>query len=82
MVTVDYQTWDGYAMADVDYVATSGTLTFNPHETVQSFTVQLIAIDPDPYKYFYVQLSNASPPVQIATEWAVGYWYYDYGYYW
>lgn len=82
VVTVDYQTWDGYAIAGSDYVATSGTLTFNPGETVQSFTVQLLNYDPDPYKYFSVQLSNASPPVQIGNGWANGYWYYDWGYGW
>jgi hypothetical protein len=80
VVTVDYQTWDGYAIAGSDYVATSGTLTFNPGETMQSFTVQLLNYDPDPYKYFSVQLSNASPPMQIGNAWANGYWYYDWGY--
>ena len=81
VVTVDYATWDGSAIADVNYVATSGTLTFNPHDTMQSFTVQLLTYDPDPYLYFDVQLSNASPPVQLGNASAYGYWYYDYGYY-
>src|SRR5205823_7954473 len=39
-VTVQYTTSDGTAMtADNDYVAASGTVTFNPGETSKSITV-------------------------------------------
>ncbi len=48
-VTMDFATVDGSAYAGVDYVATSGTLTFNPGETVATFTVELLALDPSPY---------------------------------
>ena len=82
VVTVDFTTWDGYAIADVDYLATSGTLTFNPGETLQMITVELLAFDPDPYKYFSVQLSNASTNALLANNWANGYWYYDWGWGW
>lgn len=81
VVTVDFTTWDGYAIADLDYIATWGTLTFNPGETLQMITVELLATDPDPYKYFSIQLSNASTNALLANNWANGYWYYDYGYY-
>ena len=79
VVTVDFTTVDGTALAGVDYFATSGTLTFNPGETTLTITVALIATDPAD-KYFYIQLSNASANALLMNEWAAGYWYYDYGY--
>jgi len=82
VVTVDFNTWDGYAVAGSDYVATSGTITFNPGETMQSFTVDLLNIEPDPYKYFSIQLSNPNGNATLANDWATGYWYYDWGYWW
>jgi hypothetical protein len=82
VVTVDFTTWDGYAVADVDYLAASGTLTFDVGQMWQTITIDLLAIDPDPYKYFYVQLSNPSDNSMLMNDWAVGYWYYDWGYGW
>ena len=41
-VTVDYATSFGSAVADRDYTPVSGTLTFPPNTTLQSFTVQTI----------------------------------------
>ena len=41
-VTVQYATSDLTAQAGIDYVATSGTLTFPPNKTSRSFTVTLI----------------------------------------
>ncbi|WP_162560690.1 Calx-beta domain-containing protein [Methylobacterium durans] len=38
-VTVGYQTQDGTALVGSDYTATSGTLTFNPGETVKTVVV-------------------------------------------
>jgi len=46
-VTVQYQTSDGTAHAGVDYVAANGTLTFQPGQTSQTFTVTLLN-DPSP----------------------------------
>ena len=46
---------------------------------VATFTVELLATDPSPYKYFSIQLSNASPNAMLVNDWANGYWYYDYG---
>ena len=40
-VTVDYATSDGTAQAGEDYVAASGTLSFAPGETSQSFAVEI-----------------------------------------
>ncbi|MFN2271891.1 MAG: DUF2341 domain-containing protein, partial [Anaerolineae bacterium] len=39
--TVDYATSDGTAAAGLDYVAASGTLTFTPCTSVQTFTVTI-----------------------------------------
>ena len=41
-VTVDYTTSFGSAIADRDYIPVSGTLTFPPNTTLQSFTIQTI----------------------------------------
>ena len=40
--TVHYSTSDGTAVAGTDYVATSGTLTFNPGEQVKTFTIPIL----------------------------------------
>jgi hypothetical protein len=74
-VTVHFATADGTAIAGVDYVATSGTLTFAPGEYFKAITVQILLIDLTtdmPEKYFYVRLSDHSTNASIADEWAVG----------
>src|SRR5215213_5649672 len=58
-VTVQYATSFGSAIADRDYTPASGTLTFPPNATLQSFTIQTI----DNQKYqgqrgVLVELSN------------------------
>ena len=60
-VTVDFSTVDGSAVAGTDYVAQSGTLTFNPGETVKTVTVTVLndAIVEDP-EAFTVQINNAN----------------------
>jgi hypothetical protein len=78
VVTVDFNTLDGTAVADIDYLATFGTLTFNPGDTMQTITVQLINTAPSDL-YLLVQLSNPSANSVLVNEWATGYWYYDYG---
>ena len=40
--TVNFATSDGTAKAGIDYVATSGTLTFAPGETSKTVTVSVI----------------------------------------
>lgn len=58
-ITVSYATADGTATAGTDYVATSGTLTFNPGETSKSVAVVVNGdnIDETNETYF-VNLSN------------------------
>jgi hypothetical protein len=42
IVTVNYATSNGSATAGSDYYATAGTLTFNPGDTSETFTVEII----------------------------------------
>ena len=59
-VSVDWATSDGTATAGEDYVASSGTLTFNPGTAAKSIQITLIgdAIDEDP-ETMTLTLSNA-----------------------
>jgi len=41
-ISVDFNTFDGTALADKDYTATSGTLTFAPGEMTKSLSVKVI----------------------------------------
>jgi len=67
-VTVNYATADGSAtIADNDYLATNGTLTFNPGETTKSV---LVTINGDstfePNETFFVNLSSPSATATIS----------------
>lgn len=56
---VDYHTEDGTANAGTDYIAASGTLTFQPGET--ECQLEVAVLDDDVFEqdeYFYVKLSN------------------------
>ena len=73
-VTVNYRTYDDSAkVADKDYVAKSGTLTFAPGQTTKTFTV---TINGDTKKEadesFYVLLSGASSNAQIDNAYGWG----------
>ncbi|PYS46814.1 MAG: hypothetical protein DMF68_17885, partial [Acidobacteria bacterium] len=59
-VTVNYATADGTAtVADNDYQAASGTLTFNPGETQKTITVKVNGdTKAEPDENFFVNLSN------------------------
>ena len=71
-VTVNYATADGTATAGVDYLATSGTLTFAPGETTKTITVEVIGNDSGLDEWFSVNLSGASGNVQIIDGQGVG----------
>ena len=58
-VTVEYGTSDGTATAGADYVAASGTLTFNVGESIKTFPVTINGDATDePDEMFDVQLTN------------------------
>jgi hypothetical protein len=73
-VTVHFATEDGDAtVADNDYVATSGTLTFAAGETSKSFTVRIKGdTKKETTESFFVLLSDASSNAFIDTGAAVG----------
>ncbi|HKS29654.1 MAG TPA: Calx-beta domain-containing protein [Pyrinomonadaceae bacterium] len=61
VVTVDYSTADGTALAGSDYVQTSGTITFNPLEINKTLTIQVKADDLiESTETFYIDLKNAT----------------------
>ncbi|WP_036487527.1 malectin domain-containing carbohydrate-binding protein [Myxosarcina sp. GI1] len=60
-VTVDFATADDTATASNDYVANSGTLTFDPGETTQTITVNILDdSQTEPDETFSVDLFDAS----------------------
>ena len=60
VVTVVYATSDGTATAGADYAATGGTLTFEPGETRQTISVEVLDDDEvEGDETFTVRLSNA-----------------------
>ncbi len=62
VVTVDYTTNDGTAVAGSDYTAVSNTLTFQPGETGKTIAVQVTGdnVDEGGSESFTVDLSNAA----------------------
>ena len=59
LVTVAYATQDGTAVADSDYTATSGTLRFEPGETIQNIQVATLRdATAEPSESFTVELSD------------------------
>ena len=61
-ITVEYQTQDSTAtVADDDYVAASGTVTFMPGQTSRPLPVEVVGdTDPESSEFFIVNLSNPS----------------------
>jgi len=58
-VTVNYATTDGSATAPADYTETSGTLTFGPGVTEQTFTVPIVQdLQPESDETFTITLSG------------------------
>lgn len=65
LVSVDYHTVDGTALAGTHYLATNGTVYFQPGQTNQTIQVLLIGnLDDDTNRTFFVQLTN---PVKMGT---------------
>ncbi len=68
-VTVQYATANGSALAGVDYVAASGTLTFNPGGSLTQTVPITIIGDPNPddIDTFFVNLTNPSANATIGV---------------
>ena len=73
-VTVNFATHDSSAtVADNDYVAKSGTLTFAPGETTKTFTVTIKGDKKkESNEYFYVLLSGVSSNATISEAYGWG----------
>ena len=68
-VTVDYATADGTAHAGDDYVSTSGTLTFAPHERLKYVDVTIIDDGSgEPDETFFLNLSNESSGTMVDPQ--------------
>ncbi|MEY4566520.1 MAG: hypothetical protein RLY14_1490, partial [Planctomycetota bacterium] len=71
-ITVNYATQQATATAGSDFIATSGTLTFNPGETVQFITVDIIGDTiVELRETFRVNLSNPTQAI-LGTTFATG----------
>jgi hypothetical protein len=68
-ITVSYRTANGTAVANSDYTAASGTLTFQPGETSRTISVSIKGDRKrEPDETFSVQLSNAvGATIGVAT---------------
>ncbi|MCE9527114.1 MAG: FG-GAP-like repeat-containing protein [Planctomycetales bacterium] len=72
-VTVNYATQNYTATSGSDYVAKSGTLTFNPGQLTQTFTVTINGDkQKEPDEYFEVLLSGASSNAMIWDAYGLG----------
>jgi hypothetical protein len=72
IVTVDYATANDTALAGEDYVAQSGTLTFNPGDTTQTISITVNGdLDQEVDETFFVNLSNASTNTTLNNSQAV-----------
>lgn len=78
IVTVDYATLSGapakgVATAGVDYVAASGTITFDPGQTTKSISITINGDKlVEPNETFFVKLTNASPGSTITDSEGTG----------
>jgi len=67
-IAVDYSTLDGTALAETDYVTTSGTLTFAPGETSKTIAVDVTGdIIDEIDEAFALSLNNASNAVVVQS---------------
>ena len=64
-VTVDYRALANTAIAEDDYVATNGTLTFEPGETEKTVTVPVLSnTDTEETETFFLALSNVTSNIR------------------
>ena len=68
-ITVDYATSDNTAFAGKDYIATNGTLEFDPGTTEKTITIEVIGdIEVEETETFTVNLSNATNAVIVDSQ--------------
>ena len=68
-VSVDFATADGSAVANADYIAVSGTVTFAPGETDKSISVLVIGdLMHEADKSFFVKLSHPIHATLVSTQ--------------
>lgn len=80
IITINYDALDGNlggggnaTLANNDFEATSGTLTFNPGETKKTITVNVKGdTNREPDESYLVKLSNVSSSATLKTDTAVG----------
>ena len=60
-ISVDYGTFDQTAVSGIDYIQTSGTLTFTPGITLNTFTIDIIDDYEDVYSNLQVGLAISNP---------------------
>ena len=73
VVTVNFATADGTALAGSDYVATSGTLRFEPGETTKTIYVAIHSDDiREADEFLYVNLSGATGNYFLDNDQAIG----------
>jgi hypothetical protein len=69
-ITCRYKTFDGTALADDAYMATSGILTFEdgePHQTIE-VPIKTLQSESEEPLYFTIMLSDASPGVKFESS--------------
>ncbi|HUS37460.1 MAG TPA: Calx-beta domain-containing protein [Verrucomicrobiae bacterium] len=66
VLTVDYRVFGGTAEAGSDFIASKGTLTFQPNERIKTFTIQILDDGSvEGYEQFFIELTNAVPAYPI-----------------
>lgn len=72
-VTVDFETVENTALAGVDFIANSGTITFQPGEVLQNIQVQSIGDTlAEQDEVFFVELSNPTGAAIVSDRQAQG----------
>ena len=75
-ISLDYATADGGASSPSNYLATSGTVSFNPGDVSQEISVDVAAQDPsEDALNFYIEFSNAvnaTPPASSVENLLLG----------
>lgn len=69
-ISIDYTTVQASALDNIDFIPTSGTLTFLPDESVKNIQVEILSDHiPSGDKYFFLSLTN---PVNATISFSIG----------